>query len=130
MNVSRQPYGKNVRLKCQADQFKGKSMRHMYSEVVIFCHGLKLEAPVVSSKNYLSLPQKRISEMAAAAFIETQAESLSSDAKDLQKTRRRVRSKVCKALNDLGGDMQEDLLTTKQIVKQLERKQIKLEGGE
>jgi hypothetical protein len=115
MNVSRQPYGKTVRLKCQADQFKGKSMRRMYREVVTFCHGLKLEAPVVSSENYLSLPQKRISEMASAAFIETQARALAKDAKDLPKIRRRVKRIVRKAIKNIGCGMPEDLSAPKKV---------------
>ncbi|MFH0960819.1 MAG: hypothetical protein V1897_19210 [Pseudomonadota bacterium] len=128
MNVSRQPYGKTVRLKCQADQFKGKSMRRMYSEVVISCHGLILESPVVSSENYLNLPQKRISEMASAAFIETQARALTQDASDLPKIRRQVSRKVRQTIKKLGGDMFENVPVPKKSVRQ--RKQKKAEGGE
>lgn len=126
MNVSRQPYGKTVRLKCQADQFKGKSMRRMYSEVVISCHGLKLESPVVSSQNYLSLPLKRISEMATAAFIETQARALAKDAKDLPKIRRQVSRKVRQTIKKLGGKMPEALSMPKKNARKLEKKHKKL----
>ena len=105
-------------------------MRRMYSEIVTFCHGLKLEAPVVSSENYLYPSQKRFLENAVTTFIETQAVALAQDAKDLPKTRRLVKRKVRKAIKNLGGDMPEDLPAPKKSAKQLGRKQRKVEGGE
>lgn len=111
------------------DQIEAKSVHSMYG-VVTFCHGLKLEAPVVSSENFLYPSQKQLSETAAAAFIETQAVALAQDAKDLPKTRRLVKRKVRKTIKNLGGDMSDDLPTPKKNVRQLERKQKKLEGGE
>jgi hypothetical protein len=83
----------------------------------------KTGTPVVSSENFLNPPQKRFSETAAAAFIETQAEALAPDAKDLPKTRRRVKRKVRKAIKDLGGAMPDDLPVPEKGAKQLGRKQ-------
>src|SRR3989339_777062 len=129
MKISRQPYGKTVRLKWPViDQMEEKSAHFMYGEVVTFCHGLKLEAPVVSSENFLNPPPKRFSEIAAAAFVETQAEALALDTKDLPKTRRRVKRKVRKAIKDLGGTMPEDLPVLEKSTKRLGRGQKKLEG--
>lgn len=110
------------------DQIEAKSVHSMYGEVVTFCHGLKLEAPVVSSENFLNPPPKRFSEIAAAAFIETQAEALAQDAKDLPKTRRRVKRKVRKAIKDLGGAMPEDSPAPKKSAMQLGRGQKKQEN--
>ena len=111
------------------DQIEAKSVHSMYG-VVTFCHGLKLEAPVVSSENYLHPPQKRFSESAAATFIETQAVALAPDTKALPKIRRRVKRIVRKAIKELGGDMSDDLPTPKKNVRQLEREHKKLGGGE
>ena len=111
------------------DQIEAKSVHSMYG-VVTFCHGLKLEAPVVSSENFLYPSQKQLSETAAAAFIETQTETLAPDTKALPKIRRRVKRIVRKAIKELGGDMPEDLPTPEQSAKHLELEQKKLEGGE
>jgi hypothetical protein len=90
----------------------------------------KTGTPVVSSENFLNPSQKRFSETAAVAFIETQAVALAPDTKALPKTRRRVKRKVRKAIKDLGGTMPEDLPAPKKSTKQLGRKQKKVEGGE
>ena len=88
----------------------------------------KTGTPVVSSENFLNPPQKRFSEIATAAFIETQAKALTPDTKDLSKTRRRVKRKVRKTIKDLGGTMPKDLPVPEKSAKRLGRGQKKLEG--
>ncbi len=68
----------------------------------------KTGTPVVSSENFLNSSQKRFSETATTAFIETQAKELTPDAKDLPKTRRRVKRKVLKTIKDMGNTMRGD----------------------
>jgi DNA-damage-inducible protein D len=87
----------------------------------------KTGTPVVSSENFLNPHQKRFSEIAAAAFIETQAEALTLVAKDLPKIRRSVKRKVLKAIRDLGGTMPDDTPAPKQSAKQLGRRRKKPE---
>ncbi|MFZ4438864.1 MAG: BRO family protein [Syntrophales bacterium] len=88
----------------------------------------KTGTPVVSSENFLNPPPKRFAEIVAAAFIETQAEALASDAKDLSIIRRKVTRKVRKAIKELGGAMPEDLSVPGKNTKHLVRRQKKLKG--
>ncbi len=89
----------------------------------------KTGTPVVSSENFLNPPQKRFSETAATAFIETQAEALAPDTKALPKTRRRVKRRVRKAIKDLGGAVPEDLAAHQWNAKRFGRGRKKLESG-
>jgi DNA-damage-inducible protein D len=79
----------------------------------------KTGTPVVSSENFLNPPQNRFTEIATAAFIETQAKALTPDAKELPKTHRKVARKVRKAIKDLGGAMPDDSTTPKKSAKQV-----------
>ena len=87
----------------------------------------KTGTPVLSTENFLNPPQKRFSEIAAAAFIETQTKALAPDAKDLPKTRRQVKRIVHKAIRDLGNAMPDDPPAPNKIAKQLGRTQKKVE---
>jgi DNA-damage-inducible protein D len=89
----------------------------------------KTGTPVVSSENFLNPPQNRFSETAAVAFIETQAEALTPNTKDLPKTRRRVKRRVRKAIKDLGGAVPEDLAAHQWNAKRFGRGRKKLESG-
>jgi DNA-damage-inducible protein D len=90
----------------------------------------KTGTPVVSSENFLNPPPKQFSEIAATAFIETQAKALTPDAKDLPKTRRRVKREVAKTIKKLGGDMPEDLPNPEKSANPLGQGQKNLESGE
>ncbi len=88
----------------------------------------KTGTPVVSSENFLNPHQERFFETAAPPFIETQTEAMAPDTKARQKTLRRVKRKVRKAIKDLGSATPADSPTPKKKPKQLGRRRMKTEG--
>ncbi len=109
------------------DQIEAKSVHSIYG-VVTFCHGLKLEAPVVSSENYLYPSQKQLSETATTVFIETQANALTPATKALPKIHRRVKRIVSNAIKNMTGDILDNSPLAKKSAKQLGQGQKKPEG--
>jgi prophage antirepressor-like protein len=63
----------------------------------------KSGTPVVSRENYLGLPGANLTERAATAYIETQADAQSPTVENKPKTRKRVLKKTTEAIADLGG---------------------------